>query len=86
MAWLCNIQPELLPAQHREDIESLLEAFFAFHAKPLTVRPEERSGGISNRAAAMLERTDISESHRRCLEIKSVLYVAQQYIYCVVSS
>lgn len=67
------MQPELLPNEHRQDIEYLLHVFFSFHAKPLAVRPEERSGGISNKAAAMLERTDISDSHRRCLEIKSIL-------------
>ncbi|KAF4124599.1 hypothetical protein GMORB2_5265 [Geosmithia morbida] len=74
LAWLCRLQPELIPKDHQEDIQSLLSSFYAFHAKPLTVKPEERNNGITNKAAAMLERTDISESHRRRLEVKSVYH------------
>lgn len=73
LSWLCQKQPELLPDEYREDIESCLEAFYSFHVVALTSWPEERLSGIPNQAAAMLERTDISTSHRRCLEIKSVL-------------
>ncbi|KAL6857970.1 hypothetical protein ACO1O0_005416 [Amphichorda felina] len=75
LAWLCSIQPELLPGQHREDIEPLLEAFFAFHAKPLAVRAEERSGGISNRAAAMLERTDINPENIQRVEARARIFI-----------
>lgn len=61
-----------MPDEHRQEIQTLLNSFYSFHAKPLTIRPEERNDGITNKAAAMLERTDISESHRRSLEVKSV--------------
>jgi hypothetical protein len=28
LAWLCEVQPELIPDEHRGTIKSLLEAFF----------------------------------------------------------
>lgn len=72
--WLCAEQPELLPPQHRETIERLMSEFYSFHAQALTVLPEDSKDGIPNQAAAKLEKQDISESHRRQLEIKSVFH------------
>ncbi|PHH76894.1 hypothetical protein CDD82_3764 [Ophiocordyceps australis] len=75
--WLCAKQPRLLPQEHREVIESLMDKIYAFHATALLVASEDRKDdfkeSLPNKAAAMLERSDLSEGHRRALEIKSVL-------------
>lgn len=71
--WLCERQPELLPREHRETIERLMDKLYAFHGKALLVAPENRSHGYPNTAAAMLESTDLSEEYRRALEMKSIL-------------
>ncbi|KAM4064877.1 Thioredoxin-like protein [Hirsutella rhossiliensis] len=70
--WLCERQPELLPEEHRETIERLMDKLYAFHCKALLVAPEDRNHGFPNQAAAMLESTDLSEKHRRALEMKSI--------------
>lgn len=71
--WLCDQQPELLPAEHRETIQKLMRDFYLFHARALTAFPDDSKDGFPNRAAAKLEQPSISEPHRRQLEIKSVL-------------
>jgi glutathione S-transferase len=71
--WLCEKQPELIPEEHRERIQSLLEKLYSFHAKTLTIGPNEKKHGIPNKAAELLEQKDLTEAHRRALEIKSVL-------------
>lgn len=48
---------------------------YSFHAMALTASREVRKHGIPNQAAALLEKKDLTEGHRRALEIKSVLYV-----------
>ncbi|EQL01995.1 hypothetical protein G6O67_008350 [Ophiocordyceps sinensis] len=70
--WLCERQPELLPEEHRETIEHLMDKLYSFHGKALLVPPEDRKHGVPNQAAAMLESTDLSEYHRRALEMKSI--------------
>ncbi|PHH64066.1 hypothetical protein CDD81_5059 [Ophiocordyceps australis] len=76
--WLCAKQPRLLPQEHRDVIESLMDKIYAFHATALLVAPEDRKDDLKeslpNKAAAMLERSDLSEGHRRALEIKSVFH------------
>lgn len=71
--WLCEKQPELVPAAHKIVIERLMEKLYSFHFKALNIPPEAAANGIPNVAAAMLERGNITEKHRRALEIKSVL-------------
>lgn len=71
--WLCDQQPELLPAECREGTLTLIREFYSFHARALTAYPDDSKDGFPNRAAAKLEQSGISESHRRQLEIKSVL-------------
>jgi hypothetical protein len=71
--WLCEKQPELVPEEHRETIQSIMDTLYSFHAKTLTIGPDERKHGIPNRAAELLEKKDLTESHRRALELKSVL-------------
>ncbi|KAJ6444119.1 thioredoxin-like protein [Purpureocillium lavendulum] len=66
-------QPELLPEEHRETIDRLMNKIYAYHAKALLVAPDDRKDGIQNQAAAMLENPELSETYRRALEIKSVL-------------
>lgn len=70
--WLCERQPELIPEEHRETIERLVQKMYAFHALPFAIKPEDRKYGIPNQAAEKLEHTDISEEHRRALEIRSL--------------
>ncbi|CAM1502021.1 Fc.00g040050.m01.CDS01 [Cosmosporella sp. VM-42] len=72
--WLCEKQPELLPKEYQEIISGLVDRIYSFHITPLVVNPTSKTYGIPNRAAARLESNDISEQHRRALEIKSVLY------------
>ncbi len=71
--WLCDKQPELVPAAHKEVIENLMEKLYRFHFKALNIPPEAAANGLPNVAAAMLENASISEKHRRALEIKSIL-------------
>lgn len=71
--WLCEKQPELLPEQHRDDIDRLLGKLYDIHAMALSIAPYERNDGIPNQAAALLENAELSLGHRRALEIKSVL-------------
>lgn len=71
--WLCQQQPELVPEEHRETIDRLMDKIYSFHAMALVVPPEERKEGIPNQAAARLEDSSITEPHRRALEIKSIL-------------
>lgn len=71
--WLCKKQPDLIPEQHRETIQSLMDKLYSFHAKTLTIGSDEKKHGIPNRAAELLEQKDLTEPHRRALEIKSVL-------------
>lgn len=71
--WLCERQPELIPAEHREVILQLMDKLYKFHAMALTVALEDRKDGIPNQAAAFLENQNLSETHRRALEIKSIL-------------
>lgn len=72
--WLCDQQPLLVPAEHRETIDRLIEALYAFHAMAVSIPEKDRIHGVPNVAAAMLERSDISEKHRRALEMKSVFH------------
>lgn len=72
--WLCQKQPELLPEEHRETIDRLMNKIYAYHAKALLVAPDDRKDGIQNQAAAMLENPELSETYRRALEIKSVFH------------
>lgn len=65
--WLCERQPELLPEEHRETIERFMGKMYAFGAKALLVAPDDGRDGFPNKAAAMLERSDLSERHRRAL-------------------
>lgn len=78
LRWLCKFHPELLPDGHSEDIETHLENFYAFHAQPLAIKPETMSTGITNKALELLGKPGLSDAYRRCLEIKSVLYVPRQ--------
>lgn len=71
--WLCEKQPELIPSEHRETIQSLMDKLYDFHAKTLTIGSDEKKHGIPNRAAELLEQKDLTEPHRRALEMKSVL-------------
>jgi hypothetical protein len=70
--WLCEQQPRLVPAEHRETIDRLMDGLYAFHALSLSTPERERIHGVPNVAAAMLERSDISDTWRRALELKSV--------------
>ncbi|TQV93064.1 hypothetical protein V2A60_003624 [Cordyceps javanica] len=72
--WLCEKQPELVPAAHKETIDKLMEKMYSFHFKALNIPPEAAANGIPNVAAAMLEDSSISEKHRRALEIKSIFH------------
>ncbi|KJZ75799.1 hypothetical protein HIM_04956 [Hirsutella minnesotensis 3608] len=72
--WLCKRQPELLPEEHRETIERLMDKLYTFHAKVLLEPPENQKHGVPNQAAAMLESTELTEGHRRALEIKSLFH------------
>ncbi|RFU75034.1 thioredoxin [Trichoderma arundinaceum] len=72
--WLCEKQPELVPEQHREEIQTIMDKLYSFHAKALTAGPEEKKHGIPNQAAELLEKKDLTEGHRRALEIKSVFH------------
>lgn len=67
--WLCEKQPELLPADHKDSIGKFMEKLFLYHAKALNIP----ANGITNQAAAMLENPNITAGHRRALEIKSIL-------------
>ncbi|KAK5998772.1 hypothetical protein PT974_01154 [Cladobotryum mycophilum] len=74
--WLCQRQPELLPEEYKDIILRLMEKLYSFHAMALSIGPETRKHGIGipNQAAALLENPDLSENHRRALEIKSVFH------------
>ncbi|OAA74051.1 Thioredoxin-like protein [Cordyceps fumosorosea ARSEF 2679] len=72
--WLCEKQPELVPAAHKEAIDELMDKLYSFHFKALNIPPEAAANGIPNVAAAMLESSSISEKHRRALEIKSIFH------------
>ncbi|KAL2209033.1 hypothetical protein CC79DRAFT_1332255 [Sarocladium strictum] len=72
--WLCEQQPLLVPAEHRVSINKLMDQLYAFHAMALSIPDKDRIYGVPNVAAAMLERSDISEQHRRALEMKSVFH------------
>lgn len=72
--WLCDKQPELVPAAHKETIDGLMEKLYKFHLKALSIQPEAAANGLPNVAAAMLENASISETHRRALEIKSIFH------------
>ncbi|OAA75580.1 Thioredoxin-like protein [Akanthomyces lecanii RCEF 1005] len=72
--WLCDKQPELVPAAHKETIDSLMEKLYRYHFKALNIPPEAAANGLPNVAAAMLEDSSISEKHRRALEIKSIFH------------
>ncbi|GJN81228.1 hypothetical protein PLIIFM63780_004760 [Purpureocillium lilacinum] len=78
--WLCQKQPELLPEEHRETIERVMDKIYAYHAKALLVAPDDRKDGLQNQAAAMLEDPELTEAHRRALEIKSVLTLEPENI------
>lgn len=67
--WLCEQQPELVPQGHHDVIKNWLNKFYVYHRKALSIP----KNGIPNIAATMLEDTNLSESHRRALEIKSAL-------------
>lgn len=71
--WLCEMQPELVPDSNRTMIQSIMDKLYSFHAMALTVGREEKKHGIPNRAAELLENKDLTEHHRRALEMKSVL-------------
>lgn len=68
-SWLCQQQPELIPEEHKDAIDKRMTKLFFYHAKALTIPAD----GIPNKAAAMLENPNITEGHRRALEIKSIL-------------
>ncbi|KAL6880982.1 hypothetical protein J3F83DRAFT_20242 [Trichoderma novae-zelandiae] len=72
--WLCERQPELVPEYHRNTIQSIMDKLYSFHAMALTIGPYEKKHGIPNRAAELLERKDLTEHHRRALEMKSVFH------------
>ncbi|EHK22447.1 uncharacterized protein TRIVIDRAFT_17565 [Trichoderma virens Gv29-8] len=72
--WLCEKQPELIPKEHQEMIQNMMEKLYSFHAMTLTIGPDERKHGILNRAAELLEKKDLTERHRRALELKSVFH------------
>lgn len=72
--WLCEKQPELIPQKHQEMIQNMMEKLYSFHAMTLTIGPDERKHGILNRAAELLEKKDLTERHRRALELKSVFH------------
>ncbi|POR38766.1 Thioredoxin-like protein [Tolypocladium paradoxum] len=44
--WLCARQPELVPDEHREGIERLMDKIYAYYAKALLVAPEDRNYGL----------------------------------------
>lgn len=71
--WLCEKQPELVPEKHRETIWGIMDKLYSFHAVTLTIGPDEKKHGISNQAAELLEKKNLTERHRRALELKSVL-------------
>ena len=62
-----------MPTERKEDIIRLMDEIYAFHAMALTIPEEDRLHGVPNMAAALLERSDISEEYRRALEMKSIL-------------
>ncbi|KAL7818758.1 hypothetical protein V8C44DRAFT_318992 [Trichoderma aethiopicum] len=72
--WLCEMQPELVPDSHQTTIQSIMDKLYSFHAMALTVGREEKKHGIPNRAAELLENKDLTEHHRRALEMKSVFH------------
>ncbi|KAL7938037.1 hypothetical protein V8C35DRAFT_290677 [Trichoderma chlorosporum] len=72
--WLCEKQPELVPEEHREVIQNMMGILYSFHAVTLIVGPHERKHGIPNQAAELLEKKDLTERHRRALEMKSVFH------------
>ncbi|KAI9904054.1 hypothetical protein N3K66_000583 [Trichothecium roseum] len=72
--WLCDKQPELLPEEHKENIVRLVDMLYDFHAMALMISPDDRKDGIPNQAAALLENPDLTEPHRRALEIKSIYH------------
>lgn len=67
--WLCERQPELLPDEHGGVIKELLNKFYSYHCKALSIP----KNGIPNQAAALLEKANLTQAHRRALEIKSSL-------------
>ena len=71
--WLCEKQPELVPEYHRITIQKIMDKLYSFHAMALTIGREQKKHGIPNRAAELLEKKDLTEHHRRALEMKSVL-------------
>ena len=71
--WLCAQQPKLKPAEHTATIDMLVKKIYAFHAMALTIPAEERKFGVPNQAAEKLEKENLSDGHRRALEIKSIL-------------
>ncbi|KAL7796500.1 hypothetical protein V8C37DRAFT_400258 [Trichoderma ceciliae] len=72
--WLCEKQPELVPDEHRETIQSTMDKLYSFHAMTLTIGPDEKKHGIPNQAAELLEKKDLTKTHRRALELKSVFH------------
>ncbi|KAH6888096.1 hypothetical protein B0T10DRAFT_67844 [Thelonectria olida] len=73
-AWLCEMQPELIPREHEEDITRLMEKICSLQAIPLVLTAEDRQWGVPNEAAALLERNGLSPKYRRALEINSVFH------------
>ena len=51
-----------------------MDEIYAFHAMSLIIPSEFRKDGIPNQAAALLEKADLTQGHRRALEIRSLLY------------
>ncbi|PTB70550.1 hypothetical protein BBK36DRAFT_1165073 [Trichoderma citrinoviride] len=72
--WLCEKQPELVPEYHRITIQKIMDKLYSFHAMALTIGREQKKHGIPNRAAELLEKKDLTEHHRRALEMKSVFH------------
>lgn len=72
--WLCEQQPELVPDHYRATIQSIMDKLYSFHAMALTIGREEKKHGIPNRAAELLEQKDLTEHHRRALELRSVFH------------
>lgn len=72
--WLREQQPLLVPTEHRETIDRLIESLYSFHAMAVSIPEKDRIHGVPNVAAAKLERSDISDKYRRALEMKSVFH------------
>ncbi|CAH0039286.1 unnamed protein product [Clonostachys solani] len=72
--WLSLQQTDLIPEEHNVIITKIMNDLHGIHAQALALSPDICKDGIPNQAAAMLERNQLTASHRRRLEIKSILH------------